>query len=130
MAFQTLFQNLQKEFVEQKEAKQNYCRKHNVSNSTKLFASENLTPMNESIASNCRKLKRNELIYGCFSKDGTVRIKREERARPVKVFHRYKLHQLLPDFDFGDTYEDDDIFLDASQAAKNSTQSSYYCHFN
>ena len=86
--------------------------------------------MNESIAYNCRKLKRNGLIYGCFSKDGTVRIKREERARVVKVFHRDKLHQLLPDFDFGDTYEDDDIFLDVSQAAKNSTQSSYYCHFN
>ena len=68
--------------------------------------------MNESIACNCRNLKRNGLIHGCFFRDGIIRIKREERARPVKIFHMSKLHQLFPDFDFGDVDEDDDIFLD------------------
>ena len=37
-----------------------------------------------------------------------------------------KLHKLFPGFDFGDGDEDDDIFLDASQAANDSIQSSYY----
>ena len=37
------------------------CRKHNFSNSTKIFSSENLTPMNESVAYNCWKLKCNGL---------------------------------------------------------------------
>ena len=68
--------------------------------------------MNESIACNCRNLKRNGLIHGCFSRDGIIRIKREERARPVKIFHMSKLHQLFLDFDFGDVDEDDYIFLD------------------
>ena len=88
------------------------CRKHNFNNDTKIFTSENLTPMNESTACNCRKLKRNWLIHGIFSRDGIIRIKREERARPVKIFHMEKL-QFFPDFDFGDADEDDDIFLDA-----------------
>ena len=33
-------------------------REHSFGNSTKIFASENLTPINESTAYNCRKLKR------------------------------------------------------------------------
>ena len=84
-----------------------------------------LTPMNESIAYNCLNLKRNGFIHGCFSRDGIVRIKREERAKPVNIFHMDKLHQLFPDFDFSDAGEDDDIFLDASELAYDSTQSSY-----
>ena len=101
------------------------CRKHYFSNSTKIFASETLTAMNESSAYNCCKLKHNGLIHECFSRDGIVRIKREERARPVKIFHMGKLHQLFPDFDFGEADGDNDIFLDASQVANYSTQSSY-----
>ena len=46
--------------------------------------------------------------------DGIIRIKHEEGARPVKIFHMDKLHLLFPDFDFGDADEDDDIFLDVS----------------
>ena len=41
----------------------------------------------------------------------------------MKIFH--KLHQLFPDFDFGDADKVDDICLDASQVANDSTQSSY-----
>ena len=60
------------------------------------------------------KLKHNGLIHGCFFKDGIIRIKHEERARPVKTFHMDKFHQLFPHFHFGDADEDDGIFLDAS----------------
>ena len=81
--------------------------------------------MNESIAYNCHKLKCNGLIHGCFSRDGIIRIKREERAKPVKIFQMHKFHQLFPDSDFGDADEDNDIFLNASQVANGSTQSSY-----
>ena len=91
------------------------CRKLNFSSSTKIFASENITPMNKSIAYKCGNLKRNEFIHGCFSRDEMIRIKREERARLVKIFHLDKFHQLFPDFDFDDRDEDDDIFTDASK---------------
>ena len=64
--------------------------KHNFTQNTKNFANENLTPMNESIAYNCRKLKRSGLIHGCFSRDGIIRIKRWEKDRPVKIFHMDK----------------------------------------
>ena len=79
--------------------------------------------MNEVSAYNCCKLKRNVLIHGCFSRDGIIRIKCEERARLVKIFRMDKLHQLPPDFDSGDPHEDD--FLDASQVANDSVQSWY-----
>ena len=69
-------------------------------------------------------LKCNGLIHGCFSRDGIIRMKHEERARPLKIFHMDKLHILFPNFDFGNTDEDDDIFLDSSQAVNDSNQSS------
>ena len=53
--------------------------KHSFTLNTKIFANENLTPMNESIAYNCIKLKWNGLTHGCFSRDGIVRIKRREK---------------------------------------------------
>ena len=93
---------LQKKLSNKKKLSKIDCRKHNFSSNTKIFARENLILMNESIADNCCKLKHNRLIYGCFSRDGIIRIKREERARPVKIFHMDKLHQLFPHFDFGD----------------------------
>ena len=104
------------------------CSKHNFIQNTKTFGNENLTPMtpmNESIAYNYRKLKYSGLIYGCFLREGIVRIKRRERDRPVKIFHMNKLHELFLDFDFGDADNEDDIFLDASQVVNNSVQSSY-----
>ena len=99
--------------------------KHNFTQNTKIFANENLTPMNESTAYNCRKLKRNGLIHGCFLRDGIVRIKRREKDRPVKIFHMDKLHGLFPNFDFGDADDKDNVFLDASQVVNDSVQSSF-----
>ena len=49
--------------------------KHNFMQNTEVFAKESLTPMNESIAYNCRKLKCSGLIQGCFLRDCIVRIK-------------------------------------------------------
>lgn len=57
--------------------------------------------------------------------DGIISIKWEETARPVKIFYTDKLCQIFPEIDFGDTVEDDNIFLDVSQAATGSVQSSY-----
>ena len=94
--------NCKKNLSNKKKLSKIDCRKHNFSSNIKIFARENLILMNESIADNCCNLKHNRLIYGCFSRDGIIRIKREERARPVKIFHMDKLHQLFPDFDFGD----------------------------
>ena len=82
--------------------------------------------MNESIACNCKELKHSGLIHDCFLRDGIVRIKHREKDRPMEIFHMDKLHELFPDFDFGDADdEDDDIFLDASQVVNDLMQSSY-----
>ena len=71
--------------------------------------------MNESVAYNCRKLKCDGLIHGCFSKDDIVRIKRHEKDSPVKIFYMDKLHELFPKFVFENEDDEDHIFLDASQ---------------
>ena len=62
-----------------------------------IFVIENLTPMNESIAFNCRKLKHSGLIHACYSRNGNVYIKENETSRPFKVFHLGKLISLFPD---------------------------------
>ena len=92
--------------------------KEDFTQNTKIFANENLTPMNESIAYNCRKLKRSGLIHGYFSRDGIIRIKRQENYRSVKIFHKDKLHGFFPDFDFGDAGDEDDINIDGLQGSE------------
>ena len=79
--------------------------------------------MNESIAYNCRKMQH--FIHGCFLKDGIIRIKRRKKDRLLIIFHMNKLHGVFPDFDFGDAYDEEDIFLDVLQVANDSVQSSY-----
>ena len=98
------------------------CSKHNL---PKIFANENLTPMNESIAYNYRKLKCDGLIHGYVSKDDIVRIKRHEKDSPVKIFYMDKLHGLFPKSVFGDEDDEDHIFLDASQVVNDSVHSRY-----
>ena len=56
--------------------------------------------MNTSIAFNCRKLKRNNIIQTCYTRQGIVYIKQEESSQPFKIFHISKLYELFPDFDF------------------------------
>ena len=43
----------------------------------------------------------------------------------MKIFLMDKLHQLLHKFCFGNADEDNHIFLDASQVANDSAESSY-----
>ena len=43
--------------------------KHNFREGTKVFVNESLTPMNDFIAFNYRKLKREELIHSCCSRN-------------------------------------------------------------
>ena len=117
--------NCKKFLLNKKKLSSIACSKNSFTQNTKIFANENLTPMNESIAYNYRKLKYSGLIYGCFLREGIVRIKRRERDRPVKIFHMNKLHELFLDFDFGDADNEDDILLDASQVVNNLVQSSY-----
>ena len=84
------------------------CSKHNFMPNTNIFANENFAPMNESNAYICRNLKHSGLIHVCFSRDDIVKIKRQEKDRPVNVFHMEKNKGM-----------DKDIFLDASQAVNN-----------
>lgn len=70
--------------------------------------------MNESNAYSCRKLKCSGLIHGCFSRDDTVRIKRQGKDRPVKIFHMDENKGMGKG-----------IFLVASQVVNNSVQSGY-----
>ena len=56
--------------------------------------------MNESIAFNCRKLKRSNIIQTCHTREGIVHIKQEESSKPFKIFHLSKLYELFPDFVF------------------------------
>ena len=74
---------------------------------TKLYINENLTPMNESIAFNCRKLKRSNTIHTYYNEEGIVHIKQEESSKPFKIFHISKLYETFPDFVFVDDEKGD-----------------------
>ena len=58
--------------------------------------------MNESLAFQGRKLKRNNLVSACYSRDGIVIIKVNEHSKAIKVHHLNDLLELFPDFDFED----------------------------
>ena len=58
--------------------------------------------MNESIAFNCRKLKRSNTIHTYYTREGIVHIKQEESSKPFKFFHISKLYELFPNFVFVD----------------------------
>ena len=71
--------------------------KHNFHVGTNIFVNENLTPMNDTIAYNCRKLNRIDLIQACYTRNGIIYIKENETSRLIKVFHLVKLFSLFPD---------------------------------
>ena len=84
-----------------------------------MFISENLTRMNESLAYRGRKLKCNNLVNACFTRDGIVTIKISDCSKAIKVYQMNDLLDLFPDFDF----DDDESFHNASPVA--SAQSMY-----
>ena len=73
----------------------------------KLFINKNLTPINESIAFNCRKLKRSNITHTYYTRAGIVHIKQEESSKPFKMFHISNLYELFPDFVFVDNKKED-----------------------
>ena len=58
--------------------------------------------MNESPAYQGRKLKRNNLVNACYTRDGIVTIKINERSKASKIHHMNDLLELFPNFDFED----------------------------
>ena len=85
------------------------------------FFNESLTPVNELIAFNCRKLKRKELIHSCYSKNGVLNIKLTDKSRPDKIFHMESLLNFFSNFDF----EAGKMYMDASQDTDASVNSTY-----
>ena len=73
----------------------------------KLFINENLTPMNESIAFNCRKLKRSNITHAYYIRTGIVHSKQEESSKLFKMFHISNLYEFFPDFVFVDDKKKD-----------------------
>ena len=90
--------------------------KYNFHAGTNIFVKENLTPMNETIAYNCREMKRSCLIHACYIRNGIVYIKGNETSRLIIVFHLGKLISLFPDH-FQNNDENDqnhDVSIDAN----------------
>ena len=81
--------------------------KFNFNAERKLLINENLTPMNESIDFNCRKLKRSNIIHTYYTSARIVHIKQEESSKPFKMFHISNLYELFPDFVFVDDEKGD-----------------------
>lgn len=75
-----------------------------------VFVNENLTPVNNQIVYNCRKLKRNNLISKTYTVNGTVHLvsDKTKNGKPVKTLHIKSLIYLLPDFKFRVRNEIDD----------------------
>ena len=74
--------------------------KYNFDGKTKIFINENLSPANESIAYNCRKLRQAKIIDSCYSRDGIICIKSTVNNKPEKIHHMKELRDLFPEFVF------------------------------
>ena len=46
--------------------------------------------MNESIAFNCRKLKRSNIIRACYTGEKILHIKQEKSSKPFKILQIYQ----------------------------------------
>ena len=57
-------------------------------------------PYNKKLSWICRQLKRDRLIVGTWSENGTVLIKTEENAKNIKIRHENDLLGLFPDYVF------------------------------
>ena len=108
-------------FVNRKHAKQAMYNKKKVAqlkkkytfnaNSNPFFTIKNLTRMNESLAYPGRKLKRNNLMIACSTRDCIVTIKINEPSslKAIKTRHMNDLLEFPPNFDC-----EDEPFHDAS----------------
>ena len=67
---------------------------------TKIFINDNLSPANESITYNCRKLRRTKIIDSCYSRDGIICTKGTANSKLREIHHMKELWDLFPDFFF------------------------------
>ena len=72
-----------------KSKKKKHTHTFNLNTNNPFFISENLTRMNESLAYQGRKLKRNSLVNACYTKDGIVTIKINERSKAIKMTYLF-----------------------------------------
>ena len=100
---------LRNTFLTKKKLSQNQKNYSFNTNNNPFFISENLTGMIESLSYQGRKLKRNNLVNVCYTRDDIVTIKISDRSKAIKFYHMNDLLDLFPDFDF-----DDEPFHDAS----------------
>ena len=99
-----------KALFNKKKLSQNHKNYSFNTNNNPLFIGENLTRINESLAYQGRKLKRNNLVNVCYTRHDIVTIKINDRSKAINVYHMNDLLDLFPDFDF----DDDESFYDAS----------------
>ena len=59
--------------------------KYKFPGNTKIFANENLTFTNETLAFHERKLKREGHIFSSYTRNGVVFIKKSERSKPITI---------------------------------------------
>ena len=69
------------------------------------FINENLSPANESIAYNCRKLRRTKINDSCCSRDGIICTKSTANSKLHKIHHVKELRDLFPEFGFSNNEE-------------------------
>ena len=84
-------------FVNRKHAKQAQYNKKKLSqvkkkyifnpNNNPIFISKNLARMSESLVYQGRKLKHNNLVNACYTRDGVVTIKSNEHSKAIKIHH-------------------------------------------
>lgn len=77
----------------------------------KLFVNESLTQTNESIKWKCCPLKSSGKIHSCFTGNGVVHLRIDERSKSVKIHRMSKLDELFKHRDTGNG----DAFQDAFQ---------------
>ena len=78
-----------KKFTKSKKKQKKHTHTFNLNTNNPFFISENLTRMNESLAYQERKLKRNSLANACYTKDGIVTIKINERSKAIKMTYLF-----------------------------------------
>ena len=67
---------------------------------TKLFFSENLTPLNQKLTWMCRELKRAGKIHSCWSSKGVIKLRRTVNERSISINRTSNIRDLYPDFTF------------------------------
>ena len=89
-----------------------------------LFINENLTPVNNRIVYNCKKLKRQNLISKTYTVNGMVYLisNNVKRGKPVKVLHMQTLLNLFPEAEFEASSNEEE---DVNELADECYQSSY-----